>query len=136
MGSSTAYHLVHLEPTLRVAVVERDPTYLRSSTTLSAANLRTVAFSLNENFLIAQRTFKKLETFEVDMQVDDRPPAIYFRAEGNLFLCDKAGLGEARRIFEALAKVDKPTLAVVAGPAGHSTAKFQLMVVGTLPLPE
>jgi glycine/D-amino acid oxidase-like deaminating enzyme len=101
MGSSTAYHLVHLEPKLRVAVVERDPTYLRSSTTLSAANLRTVAFSLNENFRIAQRTFRILQTFEADMQVDGRPPAIYFRAEGNLFLCDEAGLAEARRIFEA-----------------------------------
>ncbi len=67
MGSSTAYHLALFEPNLRVAVVEDDPTYLRSSTTLSAANLRTVAFSLNENFRIAQRTFKKLATFDADM---------------------------------------------------------------------
>ena len=114
MGSSTAYHLVHLEPTLRVAVVERDPTYLRSSTTLSAANLRTVAFSLNENFLIAQRTFKKLETFDADLQADGRPPAIYFRAEGNLFLCDAAGLPEARRIYEKLGLAVSPEETVEA----------------------
>ena len=53
MGSSTAFNLARLEPKLKVAVVEKDPTYAKSSTTLSAANLRTVAFSLKENFLIS-----------------------------------------------------------------------------------
>ncbi len=99
MGSSLAYHLKFFDPRLRVGVVERDPTYARSSTTLSAANLRTVAFSLNENFLIARQTFKLLETFEEDMAVDGTPPKIYFRAEGNLFLTDSSGLAAARRIF-------------------------------------
>jgi glycine/D-amino acid oxidase-like deaminating enzyme len=100
MGSATAFNLVRLEPTLKVAVVEKDPTYARSSTTLSAANLRTVAFSLKENFLISQRTFQILETFEADMAVDGQKPGIYFRAEGNLFLCDKDGLAAARQIFD------------------------------------
>jgi glycine/D-amino acid oxidase-like deaminating enzyme len=100
MGSSTAFNLVRLEPGLKVAVVERDPTYAKSSTTLSAANLRTVAFSLKENFLISKRTFEILATFERDLAVDGRKPGIYFRAEGNLFLCDTDGLAPARRIFE------------------------------------
>lgn len=99
MGSSTAFNLVRLEPKLKVAVVEKDPTYATSSTTLSAANLRTVAFSLKENFLISKRTFEILATFESDMTVEGRKPDIYFRAEGNLFLCDTAGLAAARRIF-------------------------------------
>jgi glycine/D-amino acid oxidase-like deaminating enzyme len=100
MGSATAFNLIRLEPTLKVAVVEKDPTYARSSTTLSAANLRTVAFSLKENFLISQRTFQILETFEADMAVDGQKPGIYFRAEGNLFLCDADGLTSARQIFD------------------------------------
>jgi len=100
MGSSTAFNLVRLEPKLKVAVVEKDPTYARSSTTLSAANLRTVAFSLKENFLISKRTFEILETFEADMTVEGQKPGIYFRAEGNLFLCDTAGLASARQIFD------------------------------------
>jgi FAD-dependent oxidoreductase domain-containing protein 1 len=100
MGSSTAFNLARLEPGIKVAVVEKDPTYAKSSTTLSAANLRTVAFSLKENFLISKRTFKILETFEEDMAVDGRKPGIYFRAEGNLFLCDAAGLSSARGIFD------------------------------------
>jgi glycine/D-amino acid oxidase-like deaminating enzyme len=99
MGSSTAFNLVRLEPKLKVTVVEKDFTYAKSSTTLSAANLRTVAFSLKENFLISKRTFEILETFESDMTVAGRQPGITFRAEGNLFLCDTAGLAAARGIF-------------------------------------
>lgn len=126
MGSSTAYHLALFEPNLRVAVVERDPTYLRSSTTLSAANLRTVAFSLNENFRIAQRTFKKLATFDADMQVDGRPPAIYFRAEGNLFLCDAAGLPEARRIYDAQTPLGSNALWLEPAEIGRRWPLFNL----------
>jgi len=100
MGSSAAFNLVRLEPKLKVAVVEKDPTYAKSSTTLSAANLRTVAFSLKENFLISKRTFEILETFESDMAVAGQKPSIYFRAEGNLFLCDAEGLASARQIFD------------------------------------
>lgn len=99
MGSATAFNLVHLEPKLKIVVVEKDPTYARSSTTLSAANLRTVAFSLKENFLITKRTLQILQTFESDMAIGERKPAIYFRAEGNLFLCDTDGLASAKRIY-------------------------------------
>ena len=100
MGSSTAFNLVRLDPKLKVTVIEKDFTYARSSTTLSAANLRTVAFSLKENFLISQRTFEILETFEEDMAVAGQKPSICFRAEGNLFLCDAEGLASARHIFD------------------------------------
>jgi len=100
MGSSTAYNLARLEPNLKVVVVEKDPSYVRSSTTLSAANIRTVAFSLKENFVISRRTIEILSTFEADMIVSGQKPAIYFRAEGNLFLCDADGLVSARQIFD------------------------------------
>jgi glycine/D-amino acid oxidase-like deaminating enzyme len=100
IGSSVAYNLLHLDPKLKVSVVERDPTYAQASTTLSAANLRTVAFSLNENFLICRQTFRILETFEEDMAVNGEKPRIYLRAEGNLFLTDDSGRASARKLFE------------------------------------
>jgi glycine/D-amino acid oxidase-like deaminating enzyme len=100
MGSATAYNLLKCDPGLKVAVVERDSSYEKSSTTLSLANLRTVAFSLKENYLLSKQTFKILETFEEEMTVGDLKPKLYFRAEGNLFLTDADGLTEARAIFD------------------------------------
>ena len=40
MGSATAYYLMEADPTLKVAVVERDAAYTQASTTLSMANVR------------------------------------------------------------------------------------------------
>lgn len=99
MGSATAYNLVNLDPHLKVCVVERDFSYARASTTLSAANLRTVGFSLKENYLLSKQTFSILESFEEDMTVDDIRPNLYLRREGNLLLADAAGLAGARDIF-------------------------------------
>jgi glycine/D-amino acid oxidase-like deaminating enzyme len=100
MGSATAYNLVNLEPQLKVAVVERDFSYERASTTLSAANLRTVGFSLKENYLISKQSFRILETFEDRMAVDGDRPHLYLRREGNLLLTNDAGLAEAQAIFD------------------------------------
>ncbi len=47
MGSATAYYLMKSDPTLKLAVVERDPTYARASTTLSMSNVR-IQFSLKQ----------------------------------------------------------------------------------------
>jgi len=99
MGSATAYYLTRMEPALKVAVVERDPTYARASTTLSLCNVR-IQFSLKENVQISQYTFQVLERFEEEMAVDDRRPKIYFRREGNLFLVDERNLESARKSFD------------------------------------
>ena len=85
MGSATAYYLITADPTLKIAVVERDPSYAQASTTLSMANVRT-QFSLRENVQISQYAIRMLNTFEEDMAVDGQQPKIYFRQEGNLFL--------------------------------------------------
>ncbi|NNG02052.1 MAG: FAD-binding oxidoreductase [Desulfobacteraceae bacterium] len=87
MGCATAYYLMKSDPSLKLAVVEKDPAYERASTTLSMANVR-IQFSLEENVRISQYAFEKLETFEEDMVVEDRKPAIAYRREGNLFLFD------------------------------------------------
>lgn len=99
MGSATAYYLSRMAPGLKVAVVERDPSYARASTTLSMSNVR-IQFSLKENILISQYAFQVLEAFEEEMTVEDRRPRIYFRRDGNLFLVGEENLQAARRAFE------------------------------------
>ena len=96
MGSATAYYLISADPKLKIAVVERDPTYAQASTTLSMANVRT-QFSLKENVQISQYTTHILKSFEEDMVVNEESPKIYFRQEGNLFLVAAEAEEAARR---------------------------------------
>jgi glycine/D-amino acid oxidase-like deaminating enzyme len=99
MGSATAYYLMNADPTLKVAIVERDAAYTQASTTLSMSNVR-IQFSLKENVHISLYTQQVLKNFEEDMAVDDQKPKIYYRQEGNLFLVDAAEETAARRAFE------------------------------------
>jgi glycine/D-amino acid oxidase-like deaminating enzyme len=98
MGSATAYHLMKMDGGLKVAVVERDASYARASTTLSMSNVR-IQFSLKENILISQYTFEVLEKFEEEMAVEDSRPKVYFHREGNLFLIDKENQQVAEQAF-------------------------------------
>ncbi len=104
MGSATAFYLMAADPTLRVAVVERDPTYALASTTLSVGNVRT-QFSLKENIQISRYTLQVLNRFEEDMATDGQTSKIYFRREGNLFLVDAAGQADARRALDLQKKL-------------------------------
>ncbi len=99
MGSAAAYYLMKTDSTLKVVVVERDPTYARASTTLSMTNAR-IQFSLKQNIEISQYALKALDQFEDEMAVEGEKPKIYYRREGNLFLVDEAGRRGAQ---EALA---------------------------------
>jgi FAD-dependent oxidoreductase domain-containing protein 1 len=96
MGSASAYYLMKADDTLKVAVIERDPTYAQASTTLSMANAR-IQFSLEQNIAISQYALKTLEKFEDTMSVAGERPKIYYRREGNLFLVDDAGRRGAER---------------------------------------
>lgn len=71
MGSSSAYHLTKMNPALKVALVERDPTYARASTTLSMSNVR-IQFALRENILISKYAMQVLQSFEEDMEIDSQ----------------------------------------------------------------
>ena len=99
MGCATAYNLIVADSTLRVAVIERDPSYAQASTTLSMSNVRT-QFSLKENVQISMYTKQVLNSFEEDMAVNGEKPRIYFRQEGNLFLVAAGGEESARQAFE------------------------------------
>ena len=96
MGSATAYYLITADKNLAIAVVEKDPTYERASSTLSMANAR-IQFSLAENIRISQYALEVLASFESEMTVDEQQPHIGFRQEGNLFLVDETGRHAAER---------------------------------------
>ena len=86
IGSSTAYHLMVADQ-LKVAVVEKDPTYAKASTPLSIGNVRT-QFNLKENIQISQYAYTFMEQFEEMMAVNDIRPHIAWHREGNLFLVE------------------------------------------------
>ena len=87
MGSSAAYHLLALDPSMAVTVVERDPTYQRASTVLSDGNVR-VQFNLEENILMSLYTMELLDYFANTMAVGERRPDPSPRRQGNLFMAD------------------------------------------------
>jgi glycine/D-amino acid oxidase-like deaminating enzyme len=99
MGCATAYHLMKADQRLRVAILEKDPTYARASTTLSDGNIR-VQFNLKENIQISQYGLQVIETFADDMAVGDEKPEIAYRRQGDLFLYDNDGIGAAKLGFE------------------------------------
>lgn len=99
MGGSTAYHLVKNNQGIKVAVIEKDPTYQRASSTLSMGNVR-IQFSLKENILISLYAFQAYESFEEEMEIDGDRPSISYKREGNLFLYDQATIEAGREAFE------------------------------------
>lgn len=99
MGCAAAYYLMAQDDSLRTAVVERDISYSKASSTLSMANAR-VQFSLKENIQISRYALEILETFEEDMAVEEDQPQIGYRREGNLFLVDEKGREAALAALE------------------------------------
>ncbi len=96
MGCSTAYHLVKADNTLKVAVVEMDPSYAQASTTLSVANVR-VQFTIKENIQISLYALDYLERFGEEMAIEGEKPEVGFRRQGNLFLVDEVEREQAEQ---------------------------------------
>ena len=89
MGCATAYYLMLQDPTLKVAIVEMEPSYEHNSTVLSDGNTR-LQFNIKENIEISLYALEKLKTFSEDMAVGDWKPNPDFRQQGNIFLTDDA----------------------------------------------
>lgn len=96
MGSSVAYHLMKYAPKLKVAVVERDPTYAHASTALSLGGVRT-QFSLKENIQISQYAMECFSRFEEEMAVEGERPFIAYRQAGYLYFYDAHREAQAKR---------------------------------------
>src|SRR5437763_9987087 len=88
VGSSIAYFLTHdLGFSGSVAVIERDPTYARAATTLSAASIRQ-QFSTPENIRMSRFG---VEFFRALTQRFGAGADIGFRERGYLLLASEAG---------------------------------------------
>ncbi|MGC9418042.1 MAG: NAD(P)/FAD-dependent oxidoreductase [Rhodovulum sp.] len=88
IGSSVAYHLA-ANPDFdgTILVVERDTTYARASTTLSASSIRT-QFSNAINVRISQYAGEVIRDFAETMRVGDTRPDLSFQPGGYLFLAE------------------------------------------------
>ena len=96
MGCAIAYYLLQTDDSLNVALIEMDPTYARSSTTLSEGNIR-VQFNIKENIQMSLYGLKVLQEFSEQMAVGDTKPEVDFRQQGNLFIVDAANRAEAEQ---------------------------------------
>lgn len=86
IGSSVAYYLA-ANPDFNgsILVVERDPTYVKASTSLSSSSIRT-QFSNPINVKISQYGSEIIRNFGELMQVEDDKPDLAFHSGGYLFL--------------------------------------------------
>jgi len=107
MGCATAYFLLKCDPNLKVAVIEKDPTYEFCSTVLSDANIR-LQFNVKENIQISIFGLEVLSTFAQDMEVGGVKPDIAFRQQGNLFMTDEAGKSAALKGLKAQQELGCP----------------------------
>lgn len=89
MGSSLAWHLLaHPGFSGRVVVVEKDPTYARSASALSAASIRS-QFSTAVNVRASLYGIRFLREIADRLAVGDERPEIGLREGGYLFLADR-----------------------------------------------
>ncbi len=94
MGSSTAYHLA-ADPGFkgRVLVVERDFTFARCATTLSAGSIRQ-QFSTRINIEISLFGIAFIRGLSETLAVDGEPAELPFNEGGYLFLASAAGAAQ------------------------------------------
>ena len=100
MGSSLAYWLSeNPDHNDTVLVVEMDPTFERSSTTLSEASIRH-QFSQPTNIRLSMFATEFIADFHNNVQVDGESPELGFRDTGYLFLSTEEGMDVLRENHE------------------------------------
>ncbi|CAG4903194.1 NAD(P)/FAD-dependent oxidoreductase [Paraburkholderia gardini] len=95
IGSSIAYFLRASDPTVSVTVIERDPTYARSSSALSAASIRQ-QFSTPLSIQMSLYGIEFLRSIGELLDIDGAKPSIDLHEGGYLFLATPAGVGTLR----------------------------------------
>ncbi len=108
IGSSVATFLASRpEFDGRIVVVERDPTFRTSSTTLSAASIR-LQFSTPLNIEISRFGVELMKHPERYLAVDGEVPEIDFVENGYLFLATDAGLATLEHNHAVQRELDVP----------------------------
>ena len=93
----------------RIVVVERDPTYRTSSTTLSAASIR-LQFSTPLNIEISRFGLEVVRHPERFLAVDGEVPEVDFVENGYLFLATDAGLATLEHNHAVQRSLDVPVV--------------------------
>jgi glycine/D-amino acid oxidase-like deaminating enzyme len=99
IGSSVAYFLKTLDPSVSVTVVERDPTYELASTPRASGGVRRL-FSLPENIELSQYSIDFFAEFGTKMALEGVPAEIGFRQNGYLFIVPPSGVDMLLRNFD------------------------------------
>ena len=102
IGSSVAYWLTELGYAGSVLVIERDPSYARSSTALSASSIR-LQFSNPVNVKISRFGVDFIRDFPRRMAPfypGATPPELGFREHGYLYCCPPEGVDRAHALVE------------------------------------
>ncbi|AJK50568.1 NAD(P)/FAD-dependent oxidoreductase [Burkholderia plantarii] len=90
IGSAIAYFLRESDPSAAVTVIERDPTYARSSSALSAASIRQ-QFSTPLSIRMSLFGIEFLRELGERLAIDGERPSIDLHEGGYLFLATPAG---------------------------------------------
>jgi glycine/D-amino acid oxidase-like deaminating enzyme len=98
MGSALAYWLTRLNGSLKVTVLERDPTYEYASSALSAASIRQ-QFSTAVNVRISQASIAFLRQAAEELQAGGQRPDIALREAGYLYLAQSGNDAPLRRAY-------------------------------------
>lgn len=102
MGASTAYWLTHLQPGLRVTLVESDTRYEKASSSLSASSIRQ-QFTCPVNIRLSQYGIGFLRQAEQHLGLPDHPVALGLQEPGYLYLAQAdqvAGMQTAHQIHQ------------------------------------
>ena len=99
-GCSTAYHLLKREPSLRLAVVEKDPSYEHAASARSNAGVR-ILFSQEENIQMSRYGHEVYGGYTELMAIDGVPGQLDFYRHGYLFISNTEAQAEQMRANHA-----------------------------------
>jgi FAD-dependent oxidoreductase domain-containing protein 1 len=88
-GAAVAYYLRRMDPSVSVAVIERDPAYTLASTPRASGGVRRL-FSLPENIALSNFSIPFFDTFSETMALDGVPADIGLKKNGYLFIVPPA----------------------------------------------
>jgi len=108
IGASTAFFLAAGHG-LRATVLERDPSYRRASSALSASSIRQ-QFSTEINIRLSQASFDFYRRIGEELAVGDERPDIGLTERGYLFLATAAGVAALRANHAVQRRCGVPTV--------------------------
>ncbi|XP_065647289.1 FAD-dependent oxidoreductase domain-containing protein 1 [Hydra vulgaris] len=105
MGSSSAYFLKFKEPSLKIAVVEKDSTYMKASSALSVSSIRQ-QFSCPENINLSRWSYNFLKNINKNLFIDGeaQAPDIQLFQSSYMFLASSL---EGQKILESNISVQR-----------------------------